>query len=298
MGIPKPRVAILGTGRMGSAIAKRLAREGYGLVLWNRTRRKAERLANEVNAEVAYSPEDAVGRAEIAVLALADDNALFSVLSAIRRMDGLVVINMGTHTPRGVEYASNYVRGNGGCYVESPIVGGPGTVEKGSPILLVAGTGTCVRQAREVLDSLVSTNGKIIFVGEKPGLAQALKLSFNNLLINTVNALAESLRLTESYGVNIEHFRELLEGTVFSGIAEKYIDRMRRPPEERASFTLELAAKDLFYALQAAYDSGEPLYATAATYSKYREAVLEGLGAADYTRIYWKGKRIEGKEEG
>ena len=287
-GLPKPRVAILGTGRMGSAAARRLSALGFPLTLWNRTREKAQALAEEIGATVAGSPVEAVSQAEIAVAYLADDDALFSVLAGIRRMDGLVFVNMGTNTPRAVSNAKNYVTGNGGCYVEAPIVAGPRVLQKGEAVLIVAGEKTCIAQASPLLEGLSS---HIVYVGEEPEKAQALKLSFNLLLITTVNSLSEALALAESYGIGKDVVKELLSHTVFRGISEKYVDRATSDPARPASFPLRLAAKDLYYAVSSAFDRGLPLEGVASVMEKYLRAVREGLGEADYTRIYWLNRK-------
>ncbi|MCE4628503.1 MAG: NAD(P)-dependent oxidoreductase [Desulfurococcales archaeon] len=280
---PRMRVAVLGTGRMGQAAARRLAALGFELVLWNRTLEKAEKLAEELGARTARSPGEAVQNVEAATLFLADDDALYSVLADIRRMDGLVVINMGTHTPRASRYARNYVESNGGCYVESPIVAGPRPLSEGRAVLIVACRRHCYAPARPVLEALGGE--AIIYLGEDAPQAQALKLAFNSLLITTVTSLAESLKLAEAYGVSREVFKELLSHTVFRSVSEKYVDRMTRPPEEPASFTARLAAKDLEYAENAGYDAGVPLPLVMAALLSYMKIPSEKRDA-DYTRIY------------
>ena len=281
--IPLPTVSVLGTGRMGSAIARRLAEHGYTIVLWNRTRHRAEDLASEINAEIASTPIDAIQKSNTVFLALSDDLALYSVISTFRRVDGLVVVNTGTHQPFTVSNAKEYLENNGGCYIESPIIGGPKTVLRGEAILLVAGEQHCIGSTYSILEKL----GSIIYIGNDPRTAQALKLSFNLLLINTVNALAESLNLAEAYDVDKNTVKKVLEKTVFSTLASKYIERLTDDPEKPASFRLKLAAKDLAYAVNAGFEKYVSLPATAATLEKYLSAVERGLGDADYTRIFW-----------
>ena len=280
---PKIRVAILGAGRMGRAAARRLADLGFELILWNRTRDKAEKLASELGAVVAGSPGEAVQSANVATLFLADDEALYSVLTNIRRMDGLVVINMGTHTPRASKYAQNYVESNGGCYVESPVVAGPRPLSEGRAVLIVACRQYCYPLAKPVLEALGGE--AIIYLGKTAPQAQALKLAFNSLLITTVTSLAESLRLAEAYGIQKDVFKKLLSHTVFRDLAKKYVDRMTRPPDEPASFTARLATKDLEYAENAGYDVNVPLPLVMAALLSYMKIPNNGR-ESDYTRIY------------
>jgi len=279
----KPAVAILGTGRMGSAAARRLARLGYPLILWNRTRSKAEELARELGARVAGTPFDAVQEARYVLIFLADDDAVYQVMSGFHRMDGAIVINHSTITPQTGRTLQRFVEGLGGCHVEAPIVAGPRALEEGRGILIIAGRPECTAQARGLLEDLAPEH---IYVGTDAGAADALKLAYNSLLITTVEALAESLVLAEEYGVPVEAYKNLLSKTVFSAVQEKYVDRMRGDPSGPASFTLWLAAKDLDYALRAAAPGRLPLPAVSGALTSYRYASRLGLGGADYTRVY------------
>ena len=285
------RVAIIGTGRMGSAIARRLAGRGYSLVLWNRTREKAEALARELGAPVARDPFHAVQEAGYAILSLADDEAVYSVLSLMHRMDGAVIIDTSTITPQTARKARAFVEGLGGCYVEAPIVGGPRVVAEGGALGIVAGRPYCLEAARGVLDALFS---KTIVVGEDPGAAAALKLSYNLLLISTVESLAEAAALAEAYGVDPARLGEVLSHTVFRAVGEKYLDRMRREPDGRASFTLALAEKDLEYASRALYHAGVPGPGVEGARIAYSYARAMGLGGEDYTKVYHALRRKRG----
>ena len=282
------RVAVLGVGRMGSAIARRLASSGYSIVLWNRTREKAEALAGELGAAVARDPFHAVQEAGYALLSLADDDAVYGVLSTMHRMDGAVIIDTSTITPQTARRARAFVEGLGGCYVEAPIVGGPRAVTEGKAIGIVAGRPYCVEAAQGILETLFSAT---IGVGEDPGAAAALKLSYNLLLISTVEALAESLALAESYGVDPARLRELLSHTVFQAVGEKYLDRMMREPDGSASFTLALAEKDLEYASRALYHAGVPGPGVEGARIAYSYARAMGLGGEDYTKVYHAMKK-------
>ncbi len=281
--MPEPVVAVLGTGRMGSAIARRLAASGYRLVLWNRTVDKAKALAGELGAEVTREPFDAVQRAQYAILALADDDAVYSVIGRFHRVDGLIVVDTSTITPQTSRRVAGYLEGLGACYVEAPIVGGPRAVESGQAIGIVAGKPTCLSMASGLLRDLFA---ETIEVGEDTGAAAALKLSFNLLLISTIESLAEATALSEAYGVPPEVLHKLLSKTVFAAFADKYMERMRREPDGKASFTLALAEKDLEYAARAAFHAGIPVPGVLGAKTAYSYARLEGLGGEDYTRVY------------
>ncbi|MCE4627416.1 MAG: NAD(P)-dependent oxidoreductase [Desulfurococcales archaeon] len=277
------KVAILGTGRMGSAAAERLASMGYNVILWNRTREKAEELAGKINAKVVPGPFDAVQEAEFILLFLSDEDAIYSVMSTFHRMDGAIIINHATITPHGSSRFSSFTQALGGCYVEAPILGGPSALRNGKALIVVAGSRTCKSAAKSILNDLA---GEMIDLGEEPEKAAALKLSFNSLLIGSVSLLAEAVLLSESYGVDSNLVKEVLSKTVFGPIAEKYIDRMRDDPAKDASFTLSLAMKDLDYAVRTGFYKGLPQHLTASALNLYRYGVRSGFAKSDYTRIY------------
>jgi len=276
------RVAVLGLGLMGSAASRRLRDLGFELVLWNRSLEKAEMLAKELSVAQARSIAEAVELSEVALMFLADDEAVVGVASSMPRADGLVVANFSTITPRVSVQVSELLKARGVCYLETPILGGPGTVREGKAVILVSGPKHCLRKARAPLEALSTS---IVEVSEDVGKAMALKLAFNLLLINTIASLAEALSLAESYNIDTRLIAEVLSKTMFRELVERYYNRMVSE-ETPVGFKLELAAKDLEYALRTAYDKKLPLPVTATAQQLYRIALKAGLGGEDYTRIY------------
>jgi len=276
------RVAVLGTGFMGSAAAERLSNAGFEVLVWNRTRSKAEELASRIKCRVAGSVEEAVSSAETAIAFLADDEALMSVAARIGRADGLVFINSSTITPQTASNVMEYLEGRGACYVEAPVLGGPGTVREGRLIVIEAGKTHCKRLARPYIEALAE---RVIDVGEDPAIAQALKLAFNQLLIGSLAILSEALATVRAYGASVEQLKEVYKETVFEALASKYLDRLASP-EWPTSFRIELAAKDLDYARRAAWAKGLSAPVTSAAAEAYRLAAHSGLAGSDYSRIY------------
>jgi 3-hydroxyisobutyrate dehydrogenase len=276
------RIAVLGTGLMGSAAAERLSKTGFDVVVWNRTRSRAEELASRIGCSVAGSVEEALSDSEAAIAFLADDEALMSVAARIGRADGLVFINSSTITPQTAFNVMNYLEGRGACYVEAPVLGGPGIVREGRLVVIEAGKMPCKRLARPYVEALAS---RIIDVGEDPAIAQALKLAFNQLLIGSLAILSEAMAMARSYGASVEQLKEVYKGTVFEALASKYLERLASP-EWPTSFRIELAAKDLDYARRAAWAKGLSAPVTSAAAEAYKLAAHSGLAGSDYSRIY------------
>jgi 3-hydroxyisobutyrate dehydrogenase-like beta-hydroxyacid dehydrogenase len=126
------RVALLGTGKMGSAIARRLDEGGYGLTVWNRTRARAESLGV---GRIAASPADAVHDAEIVISSLTGRDALnatyFGAEGAIAGAISQLFIDMSTAGPVAEIELGSAVRAAGASFLEAPILGSPGVVDAG-----------------------------------------------------------------------------------------------------------------------------------------------------------------------
>ena len=274
------RVAVLGTGTMGSAMATRLADQGFEVYLWNRTRERAEALARSIGAQVFPSPWSAAERADAAVAFVSDDNALLSVVADMRRADGLVFINSSTVTPSASRAAWRHLSDLGICYVEAPVIGGAGDIRQGKALFLASGDRGCLRSASRVL----SAAGETLEVSEDVGAAMALKLAYNAILISTVGVLGEAIALSELYGVSPALLGEVLKRTAFSEVANKYLPRIL-DPNTPVHFKLSLAAKDLEYAKRAAFDAGGSLPIVSAASSLFKQADFHGLGGLDYTKV-------------
>jgi 3-hydroxyisobutyrate dehydrogenase-like beta-hydroxyacid dehydrogenase len=178
------RVAILGTGKMGAAMAKRLASQGHHLKLWNRTRSRAEAVGV---GEVASTPADAVRDAEAVISMLTDAAALRAAYlgpdGAAKAAGNQVFADMstaGTDVEKELEAALP-------AFVEAPVLGSVGAILNGTAVILVGGKKEAVERTRPV----VAAFGEVRAVGEL-GSASALKLIANTMLAG-VYALTSEL---------------------------------------------------------------------------------------------------------
>ncbi|MEB3861157.1 MAG: NAD(P)-dependent oxidoreductase [Desulfurococcales archaeon] len=271
-----PRVAIIGTGQMGSAAARRLAGLGYSIILWNRTRSKAERLASSIGARVASTLEEAVGYAEYGLVFLLDDDSLAWLAATLPRSDGLVLVNHSTNTPRMSVAAARRLEGLGVCYVEAPVIGGPSALEEGRAKVLVAGEDRCIRRAASLLRDLAGSTVKTGPLGS----AMAAKLAYNMVIMTSLAVLGEAVLLAESHGVGLGLLGEVLEGTPLEELS-KYLARVAGV-EDPGGARMHIAAKDLEHAGRALYDSGIPGPVSAAAGNLYRMGLAGGCGGYYY----------------
>ncbi|MEV5967132.1 nuclear transport factor 2 family protein [Kribbella sp. NPDC051952] len=272
-----PNVTVLGLGRMGTAIADRLAGQGWEVTGWNRTPVSA---AGSIT--LAADPADAVAKAEIVVLALYDGPACREVISRIKpalRPDSLIV-NTSTIAPAEAAALSSDL---GASYLHAPVLGSVPAVTSGSLTILVGG-----QPARSV--DVLASLGRIETVGDA-ATAAALKLIANSSLAGVVSALRESLQQAAALGVPRDRALDILALGQLGGL----VTRKRQVLLGEATptqFTIGALAKDadllstasgypLPYAAELAESAADPDadIALAATVPPVDAAVLAPLNA-------------------
>ncbi len=115
-------VAVLGTGTIGEPIARNLARSGFDVRTWNRTREKAEPLAPD-GATVCDSAAEAANDAELVLTVLADVDATEETVAEVEFADGATWIQMATVGVRGAERLAELAREKGAAFVDAPVLG-------------------------------------------------------------------------------------------------------------------------------------------------------------------------------
>ena len=276
-------VSILGLGRMGSAAARRLSAAGFRVVLWNRTRERAERVAREVGGDVVSTPAEAAARCGVVHVFVSDDQASYQVLAG---EDGVLWAGRGVtvynHTTVSVAHSLQmleWLGRRGQVYVEAPVIGGPPAAERGELLVLCSSRepGDCGAESLAALGSVVELG--------PPPRAVAAKLAFNDALLGFMASLGEALMLAEAYGVEQQVFIErVLSRTWMSVVVERYRERFR-PEPGRARFLARLAGKDARYALDALARMGLESHVASAATQYYSLMEGEGLGDADYPSL-------------
>jgi 3-hydroxyisobutyrate dehydrogenase-like beta-hydroxyacid dehydrogenase len=195
---PPRRVAILGTGKMGSALARRLSGAGFEVTLWNRTRTRAEALGF---GTVADTPSSAVRDADLVVSSLTGPQAVLAAYlgpdGALAAGEGKRFIEMSTAGPDLVAELAGHVTAAGGSLIDAPILGAPPMVQAGQAAILVGGADADVAMASPMLSQF----GTVRHVGQL-GSAARLKLVANSMLADVILAAAELQVAGEGAGLD------------------------------------------------------------------------------------------------
>lgn len=281
------RVAVVGLGRMGSAMAGRLAGAGHIVVAYNRTTAKAEEVARRHGAGIARTPREAAAAADVVVVSLADDAALRAAyLGADGLVAGLhsgsVVADTSTVDPATVRELGAAVAGAGSALVDTPVSGNASVVESGQLLVMAGGEETALARARPALDAFAR---RVLLVGPL-GAGATMKLAVNSV-VHALNAsLAEALVLAERAGVERSLAYEVFASSAIAGPFVLYKRAaFEHPDETPVAFTLDLVAKDLDLATALAERIGARMPALAATRHTVAEALAAGLGAADMSAV-------------
>ena len=237
------RVAVLGTGKMGSALARRLAEAGFEMTLWNRTRARAEEVGV---GRVVSTPADAVRAAEVVISSLTGPDAVRATYSgpqgALTAASGQAFVEMSTAGPDVLAELEPQVAATGSALVDAPIVGAPPLVFRGAAALLVGGAAADVERVRPMLEKF----GEVRHVGPL-GSGARLKLVANGMLGSVTTAAAELQTAAEAAGLDAEHVFWILARLVPSLEMRRagYVEGRHQP----ALFALRDLRKDLDLAL-------------------------------------------------
>jgi 3-hydroxyisobutyrate dehydrogenase-like beta-hydroxyacid dehydrogenase len=283
------RVAVVGTGRMGGAMAGRLAKAGHPLTLWNRTRSAAESVAIQCGGEitVADTARDAARDADVVIVSLADDAA---ARETYRGDDGLVaglgpgtvVADTSTVAPETTRGLEDEVRATGAVLVDTPVSGSVSSVESGTILVMAGGEADDVERARPALESFAQ---RIILLGPL-GSGSTMKLAVNAMVFGLNQTLAEALVLAEKAGVERELAYEVIANSAVAAPFVGYKRAAYEHPESAAvAFALDLVAKDLDLAAALAVGVGAAMPQLETNRRVVGDAIAAGLGGADLSAL-------------
>lgn len=235
-------VAVLGAGgTMGSAMARNIARAGLNVRGWNRSREKAEPLADD-GITVCDTPAEAVQGAGVMLTMLADADAVLESVQAALSSAGenLIWLQMSTIGEAGTERCIALASERGLTFLDAPVLGTKGPAQEGKLVVLASGP----EDARERVQSIFDAVGqKTIWAGEA-GAGTRLKLATNSWVLSVTEATAEMIALAQALDVDPQLIFDALEGGAldlpYLRIKGKAILERNFEP----MFSLKLAAKD------------------------------------------------------
>ena len=250
-----PRIAFLGIGLMGLPMAKNLLAAGYPLTAWNRTRSKAEPLADD-GAQVADTAQEAVKGADVIITMLADGPTVIDVVQAALNdfQPGALVIDMSSTRQSEAEKLHAMLKEKDVAFVDAPVSGG--VVGAAEATLAIMAGGSEVDYARA--EPVLTVMGRATRVGPV-GSGQLAKLCNQLIVGGTLTIIAEALLLAQAGGADPAAMRAAIRG----GFAEsrllevhgqRMLDRAFIPGGQ-----IKTQSKDMDNILVAAQEAGVDL---------------------------------------
>ena len=280
------RVGFVGLGNMGLPIARNLLKAGHELIVYNRTRSKAEGLAS-AGAQVANSVGEAA-TAEVVVNMLADDPAVEqTALEDGGLVDSLprggIHLSLSTISVALSRKLTAAHAARGQSFIASPVFGRPDAAEAARLVAVVAGPSEAIERVHPLLEAITR---KVFVLGSEPYSANAVKLAGNFLIASVLETLSEAFTLARKSGVEPAKFLEILNGSFFqSPIYENYgkiiIGGKFSPP----GFALRLGLKDVRLTLAAAEEAAVPMPVASVIRDHFVSAVARGWGDMDWAAL-------------
>ena len=273
-------VAVLGTGIMGSAMARNLAAAGLRTTVWDISPEATAPLA-AAGALVAASPAEAVREARVVITMLPTaevvNSLIFTAGVAQAFAPGTAWAQMGTigvAETTGIGEALGRIRPDV-MFVDAPVSGSKGPAEAGQLLILASGPAGAEAVVRPAFDAV---GRKTVWLGEA-GQGTRLKMVVNAYLATLVEGVAEALELAEHLGIDAAALDDAIEGGPLDApLADAKLHKMTRG-DYAAEFPLEWALKDVDLAVAAAGDDRLPLLD--ALSRQWRTAVEAGHGRDD-----------------
>lgn len=275
---------------MGKPMARNLLKAGFPLIVWNRTRAKADDLVRE-GAKVAASPREAAAQADVLIAIISDPPAIEEVifgqtgaLEGLRR--GSLFIDSSTISPDLARREAAACAERGVEFLDAPVTGGTWGAEKGELVFMIGGKQEVLDRARPILEAL----GKKFFLLGPNGAGQTVKLAMNLILALEVEALAEATALVTNAGVPGERLVEVLQSSMGRSALMDVKAPLILKNDFPASFPLRLMHKDVKLALELAREEGIQLPAGAAALSTYGAVKDASKDDPDYAAVarFWK----------
>ena len=290
----KPRVGLIGLGLMGGPMGLNLLKAGFPLIVWNRTKSKAEELV-AAGAKLAANARGVAEQADVLITIVSDPPALEEVLFGAKGSNsgalaamrpGSTLIDSSTVSPDLARRVAAACVELGVDFLDAPVTGGTWGAKKGELVFMIGGKAEVLERVKPVLEAM----GKKFPLLGPNGAGQTVKLGMNLLLALQVDAFAESLALVTSAGVPAEKLMEVLQSSMArSGVLDVKAPMMVKG-EFPASFPLRLMHKDVRLALELARERGVKLPCGEAAYATYSAVMGSSKDDPDFSAVarFWK----------
>jgi 3-hydroxyisobutyrate dehydrogenase len=278
------KAGMIGLGAMGVGMARNVAEAGLLTAVYNRTRKKAEILANDLGVIAVQSPDELAAIVDVILICVSADQDVLEMVTAITPTikPGSVVVDMSTVSNATVEQAVAILAEKQVDFLDAPVSGGTEGAKNGNLAMMLGGNTEAFEKARPVLEAMTS---RIIHVGDN-GTGQGTK-AVNQIMAAGINqAVTEALAFGEAQGLPMDKVIDIIS----VGAAGNWFLEHRGPTMTKSTyapgFKLALHHKDLKICLDMARLNGTDTTLIEMTLENYEQLMKEGFGDEDISALY------------
>jgi len=285
----QPVVAVLGLGKMGSAIAKELSAAGVTLQLWNRSQSTTDQLVDQLqsaNVRACSTAGEAIDGANFVLCTFANGAVTHAVLiedasTLANAKPDLIVADLGTSGVDVARRLATELTQRNVRFVDSPVSGSMATIASHQLLVMASGQRAAVD---EIAPVLMHFSKKVAYLGEA-GSGQVMKLAVN-LIVHTLDAaVAESLALATKGGVTPEAAYDVFDESVIAAPFVKYKRDAFLNPEAPVAMRVDTVSKDLGLITNLGENLGVSLAVTGAVKGLFAQAQAAGFAERDMATI-------------
>lgn len=291
------KIAFIGLGKMGAAMAGRLCDAGHDVGVYNRTASKAEPLVTR-GATVLENVSDAAGYGDVVLTMLENDAALSAVAL---EDDGLVAgmnrgsihVAMGTHSIKLIEMLVQAHDNAGLRFVSAPVLGRPPAAEAGQLGIIAGGAPDAVDTCQPLFEAM----GRRTYAGGSEPVAAAIAKIINNFILAcSIEAMGEGFALGRKCGLPAESLYEILTDGLFGAPAYKIYGKIIADEVyfSQPGFSATTGLKDVSLALAAGDAAAVPLPSANICRDRLLSAIASGHADADWSVMAYEQARASG----
>ena len=286
------KIGIIGTGMLGNAVGENLIKEGFELIVYNRTKEKTKQIESK-GAQIAQSPKIVAENSELVIIVLKDADVVKKISFG---QDGIIhsnnkkviVADMSTINPLESKEITKKFLEYGITKLDIPVMGGPNVAITGELVVMGSGNKVEFDKLKHVFEKI---GNKVFYLGET-GTAHFVKLAMNLQITMLALALSEGIMFVKGAKLDPKIFLEILNSTYFkTGMSENKAYKMIKGDFE-PTFTLENLKKDISIINQTAHFLEIELPMIKKAEEVYHQAIEQGFGSIDYTGILEYLKKI------
>jgi len=287
----KESLGWIGAGRMGYAMAERLAKGGCDIAVWNRTKAKADPLAKH-GAKVVNQLEELSTKDILFVMVSTYEDVKEVIGKALAKGKPKMIIECSSISLEGSAELRKMLSEKGIEYLAAPVSGNAKVIKSGKLTFVVSGPKSAYEKAKPYLDMMGMGSS---YVGEGE-LARIAKICHNVMLGVVIQSLAEITVLAEKAGMTRHAFLDFLNKSVMGSTFTRYKAPALVNLDWHVTFTPKLLLKDMDLGLEAGKRFSVPMPLASDTRNLIQEMIGHGLTDEDFSKILLMQARASGIE--